>query len=131
MPSHVWWDRELVVGPRYDEAIERALSEASCVLAMWSKNAISSHWVRDEAAEGLSNRILLPVVIDDVRPPLGFRSAETASLVGWPDSRGQIDRLIRGIRSLLESRRPTNETLQPSASRMGISAPTRSRSAES
>jgi tetratricopeptide (TPR) repeat protein len=116
----VWWDRELVVGPRYDEAIEQALSEASCVLVIWSSNSIRSHWVRDEAAEGLNNGILVPVVIDEIRPPLGFRSSETASLVGWPDQRGQIDRLIKGVRSLLESRRPTDNPTAWDLYRQGV-----------
>ena len=43
----VWWDRDLVVGPRFDEEIENALNEAQCVVVAWSRNSIRSRWVRD------------------------------------------------------------------------------------
>jgi Flp pilus assembly protein TadD len=98
----VWWDRDLVIGPEFDEAIEKALTKASCVLVAWSKHAIKSRWVRDEANEGSERDVLVPIVIDDIQPPLGFRSAQTARLVGWPDHTGEIDRLIGGIRRLVE-----------------------------
>jgi tetratricopeptide (TPR) repeat protein len=36
-----------------------------------------------------------------VRPPLVFRSSQTASLVGWPDRRSGLDELLNGVRACL------------------------------
>jgi tetratricopeptide (TPR) repeat protein len=116
----VWWDRDLVVGPEYDDAIEKALGESSCVIVAWSKHAIKSRWVRDEANEGSERDVLVPVIIDDVQPPLGFRSAQTADLTGWPDRTGELDRLLSGIRRLVESTRPTNNAMAYELYRQGL-----------
>lgn len=97
----VWWDRELAAGPRFDEQIEAALSAARCVMVVWSEHSIRSSWCRDEAQDGLDRCILVPVRIDDVRPPLGFRSSQTASLVGWPDDGSELAGLLDGIRATL------------------------------
>ena len=97
----IWWDRELVAGPRFDEEIEKALNDAQCVVVVWSEHSVTSRWCRDEASEGLERQVLVPVRIDNVRPPIGFRSAQTASLLDWPDSRGELNSLLFGIRRYL------------------------------
>lgn len=104
----VWWDRDLVVGPRFDEEVEKALNQASCVVVAWSRHSIKSRWVRDEADIGLERDALIPLLIDDVQPPLGFRAPQTAKLVGWPEKTGELDRLIAGIHMLLDKLRPTS-----------------------
>ncbi|MGD8832716.1 MAG: toll/interleukin-1 receptor domain-containing protein, partial [Pseudomonadales bacterium] len=76
----IWWDRELLAGPRFAETIEHELEAARCVVVVWSERAVTSGWCLDEAGEGLERRRLVPVRIDDVRLPLGFRSLQTASL---------------------------------------------------
>ena len=43
----------------------------------------------------------MPVLIDDVKPPLAFRIAQSARLVGWPDQLGEIETLTAGITALL------------------------------
>jgi tetratricopeptide (TPR) repeat protein len=116
----VWWDKDLVVGADYEEEIEKALSSATCVLVAWSHHSIKSRWVRDEANEGSEKDILVPLIIDDIQPPLGFRSAQTANLTGWPDTTGELDRLLGGIRRLLESVRPTDNAMAFELYRQGI-----------
>jgi len=100
----VWWDRELIAGPRYEQRIQEALDTARCVVVAWSTHAIESDWCRDEAQEGLERNVLVPVRIDDVRPPLGFRTSHTASLVGWPEEVGELNSLLRGVEECLEGR---------------------------
>jgi len=97
----VWWDRELVAGPSFDEKIEEELDAARCVVVAWSKNSIKSRWCRTEANEGLERQVLVPMTIDEVRPPLAFRSSQTASLNGWPQEPGELDALLSGIRQCL------------------------------
>lgn len=73
----VWWDKHVEVGRAFDREIETAIDEAKCVLVVWSATSIDSDWVRNEASEGLDRNILVPVAIDDVRPPLAFRRQQT------------------------------------------------------
>ena len=110
----VWWDRHLVAGPSFDEIIEAELAAAGCVIVVWSENSIRSRWCRAEATEGLERDILVPVCIDDARPPLAFRASQTASLQGWPNHSSEIDMLISGVDAVLKNSAPVpSETHSP------------------
>jgi hypothetical protein len=76
----VWWDREIQVGSSFDDVIERELEAARCVVVLWSSHSIRSEWVRAEAAEGRARRILVPVLIEEIRPPLQFRQIQSIRL---------------------------------------------------
>jgi adenylate cyclase len=97
----VWWDRELVAGPSFEEKIEEALEAARCVVVAWSESSIKSRWCRAEANDGAERDLLVPVRVDDVRPPLAFRSSHTASLIGWPARTGEVGVLLAGVRECL------------------------------
>lgn len=97
----IWWDREIHAGPRFDQVIEEQIANASCMIVVWSEASVKSDWVRDEANEGRERQILVPLLFHDVRPPMGFRAAQTANLVGWPEQRGELDMLLAGIRELV------------------------------
>ena len=79
----VWWDTRLKAGEVWDEVIERALEGACCVLVLWSGISINKRWVRAEASSGLERGILVPALIEGVRPPLIFRSVQHEDLTGW------------------------------------------------
>lgn len=79
----VWWDRQLQGGSRFSKEIEEALKGAAAVVVLWSRSSIESAWVQDEAAEGRDSDRLVPVLIDDSKPPLGFRQFQTIDLSGW------------------------------------------------
>jgi len=83
----VWWDREIPPGQSFDDVIEKALTEASCIVVLWSKNSVHSQWVRTEAAEGKRRRILIPIQIDELDAlPLAFRRTQVAPLIDWNGS---------------------------------------------
>lgn len=98
----VWWDRELTTGGQFDDEIERALTEARCVVVAWSEHSVRKIWCRAEASAGLERQVLVPFRLDDTRPPLPFRQCQTVSLVDWPERRAGLDELIRGVRGMLE-----------------------------
>jgi TIR domain len=79
----VWWDRHIPSGRRFHEVIERELTAARCVIALWSTAALGSPWVREEAQDGLDRDILVPARIETVRLPIGFRTIQTADLSDW------------------------------------------------
>ncbi|MGD8416410.1 MAG: toll/interleukin-1 receptor domain-containing protein, partial [Pseudomonadales bacterium] len=103
---NVWWDRHIDIGSNFDDRIEKAISETLCIVVVWSKHSIGSNWVRAEATEGLERNILVPILIDDVRPPLLFRQKQSISLVDWrhgTQEAGQLGDLIPSIASILAS----------------------------
>lgn len=79
----VWWDRHLHGGAEYNSEIEGAVERADAVAVLWSERSVRSAWVRDEAAEGRDSGKLVPVLIDAVRPPMGFRQYQTIDWAGW------------------------------------------------
>jgi hypothetical protein len=79
----VWWDRRIQVGRSFSEVIEQELEQARCVLVLWSRHSITSEWVQNEAAEAARRKVLVPVRIEDVRPPLEFRRLQAADLFEW------------------------------------------------
>lgn len=101
----VWWDRDLIAGPSFDREIEKALHAARCVVVVWSRHSIDSTWCRAEATDAQERGLLVPVVIDDVRPPLAFRAAQTASMIGWPRSQDNLERVFDGISACLGTAR--------------------------
>ena len=107
----VWWDREIEVGDSFEKVIEQAINEAECVIAVWSVKSVNSEWVRAEASEGLRRKILAPVLIEEVEPPLRYRPLHTASLVGWDGSTSHsgFKQLVQALTSIL-SRPAKSET---------------------
>jgi hypothetical protein len=79
----VWWDREIPPGRTFDEVIEEALSDARCVVVLWSRDSVKSEWVKTEAAEAAKRRILVPILADEVTIPLEFRRVQSARLTDW------------------------------------------------
>jgi adenylate cyclase len=98
----VWWDREIHGGSRFASEIDKALREAEAVIVLWSADSLDSAWVQDEAAEGRDSGRLVPVIIDDVRPPLGFRQYQAVDLTDLKtgESPRQLDELLRAIAKL-------------------------------
>ncbi|MBI4402442.1 MAG: SUMF1/EgtB/PvdO family nonheme iron enzyme [Nitrospirae bacterium] len=55
----------------------------------WTKTSVSKEWVIEEAEEGKSRNILIPVLMDQIGResiPLGFRQRQWADLTGWHSS---------------------------------------------
>jgi tetratricopeptide (TPR) repeat protein len=97
----VWWDRHLEGGSRYASEIEEELKRADAVVVLWSQSSVRSAWVQDEAAEGRNSDRLVPVVLDDSQPPLGFRQFQAIDLSGWNGRSGAkaLDAVHRAIAS--------------------------------
>ncbi len=79
----VWWDRTIPAGKTWREVIGEALENARSVIVAWSKTSVKSSWVQEEADWGREQKILIPIFIDDVRPPLGFGAVQAADLTDW------------------------------------------------
>jgi len=98
----VWWDRSIPLGSDFNAVIQQQLDAARCILVLWSKAGLESKFVRDEANEGLNGR-LLPVLIEDVQQPLGFRQLQAADLTDWngESAHTEWDRLVGSVASIV------------------------------
>lgn len=83
MTYEVWWDTQLSGGASFTAQTEAELEGADIVLVIWTKASVESNWVKDEAASGRERGRLLPVILDDVKPPLGFRQLQWVDLRRW------------------------------------------------
>jgi formylglycine-generating enzyme required for sulfatase activity len=109
----VFWDRRIPAGKTWQSYIGQALSEAKCVVVAWSQHSITSDWVVEEANDAKERGRLVPVLLDSVRPPLGFRGIQAADLTDWKPgaSSAQFDQLIQDIGGVVggKSHKPAAE----------------------
>ncbi|QNN67263.1 toll/interleukin-1 receptor domain-containing protein [Sphingomonas lutea] len=82
---NVWWDQHIGGGTNWREEIESHLDAAKVVIVVWSKRTVGpeGRFVRDEASAAQEAGHYLPITIDNVRPPLGFREHQAISLSSW------------------------------------------------
>jgi hypothetical protein len=78
-----FWDRYIPTGKTWRQTIGQELRTARCVIVLWSKASSESNWVHDEADDAKRRGVLVPVRIESVEPPIGFRSYQTADLSDW------------------------------------------------
>ena len=99
----VWWDPKLRAGEHFDDAIERALNDAKCVIVMWSKLSVKSRYVKDEATYALNSNKLMPIAIEEVDLPLRFAGIQTGQLIDWDgtDNYPEYQKLVTDIVSIL------------------------------
>jgi len=105
---NVYWDRDLIAGEDYGQVLATRLESADCVVVLWSKAAVESKWVRDEARVGRDSGKLVPVLIGEVNIPLGFGAIHAADLTTWdgdPDHAG-FRGVVLGIERLAGQRTP-------------------------
>lgn len=112
----VWWDRHISGGSEFSDEIEAALKSAEVVLVLWSKTSVRSAWVRDEAAEGRDSGRLVPVLLDDSAPPLGFRQIQSVSIGGW-SGRGNPPDFQTILAAIGTRSGHRQETVEPARSR--------------
>lgn len=103
---NVWWDRKLLPGQNFHEHIQNALDTARCVITIWSKTSIKSHWVLGESSQAQERKVLIPVLYQDIRIPTAFQALHNADMQDWD---GDIDstafrQLLRAINSILKNK---------------------------
>jgi TolB-like protein/tetratricopeptide (TPR) repeat protein len=110
----LWWDAQIEGGAAFAKSIETALDDCDAVIVLWSRSAVGSDWVLDEAARGRDLRKLVPVSIDGTEPPLGFRQYQSISLSRWQVNADAADiaNVIRGVQA---AKRQATQSLRTTA----------------
>ena len=98
-----FWDRTIPIGKTWRETIGKELNDARCVIVLWSKTSIQSGWVQEEADDATRRGVLVPILIENVQPPIGFRSIQAAHLENWDGTEPTqgFRRLIADIAALI------------------------------
>ena len=112
----VFWDRRIPAGESWRSFIGAALQSARCIVVAWTKDSVDSQWVLEEADEGRQRGILVPVMLDPVLPPRGFKEIQVADLSAWQPEQAseRFDQLVADIGRMLARQagapaRPTPE----------------------
>lgn len=79
----VWWDQHMRSGDEFSAEIERELNDAGAVIVCWSRSAVKSRWVRDEASIGARQGKLKAVSLDGAEPPLGYMQFHAVDISAW------------------------------------------------
>ena len=108
----VWWDRQIKGGGEFSTEIENALNDADKVVVLWSRSAVKSAWVRDEAAVGRETGRLVPATLDRTQPPLGFRQFQTIDLSRVKRAAGSPQ--LRALIDAVDAASPAGERPRPS-----------------
>jgi TIR domain-containing protein len=121
----IFWDRQIPAGQTWRSYIGKALGDARCVIVAWSRDSIVSDWVSEEADVGKKRGILIPVLLDAVEPPIGFRSIQAADLTDWQSDRlsPHFEKLLHEIRGVLQATPTPPPTLAPPPSCLGRRVP--------
>jgi len=95
---------------RFRTYIAAKLNEAKCVVVAWSQTSIESDWVLDEAEDGRERNVLVPVLVERVRPPHGFRQVQTEDLSAWDGSQDfpAFQKLLHDIEQVIGGSRPSS-----------------------
>lgn len=110
----VWWDRHIKGGAEFSRDIEEQLDCARQVLVLWSKEAVNSRWVRDEASVAVDTGRLVAATIDGTPAPLGFRQFQTLDLKRLAARGGALPAALIDALGV-----PPRDHLQPAARRPG------------
>jgi formylglycine-generating enzyme required for sulfatase activity len=97
----VFWDRRIPPGSTWHGHIGAALAGARCVIVGWSAASIASSWVLEEAGDARDRGVLVPVLLEGVQPPLGFRSIQASDLSAW-DAATEYDAYVQLLAVLVD-----------------------------
>ena len=85
--ARVWWDRKIVAGGVWREAIAREIRQARVVIALWSRaseDVRAAAWMLNELDEAQRLGVpIIPVMLEPCEAPLGFRHVQAADLSDW------------------------------------------------
>lgn len=111
----IWWDRQLSGGIEFSKETEARLNAAKAVVVLWSASSVESNWVADEATVGRDNGVLVPILVDDIQPKIGFRQFQTIDFRDW---RGDVNaaafgELCAALRARISGEAPAAPRTRP------------------
>lgn len=87
----IWPERSLSPGTIETIDDATALATARAVVVLWSAFSVSSSRVKEEARQARASARLVPILIEDARVPLVYRSLNSIDLRQWPEKPAPIE----------------------------------------
>lgn len=87
----VFWDGDIQPAENWHQKIAEELADAACTIVLWTKNAVRSFWVIEEAMYSRQRGVLLPVLLENVSPPPGFLTLQCLDLSSWRNDEGDAN----------------------------------------
>ncbi len=110
----VFWDRTIPIGKTWHSFIEQALLESHCILVAWSSHSVRSEWVIEEAEYAKQKGILVPLLLDAIEPPFGFKRIQTANISSWNNdaTHQQFQQCLVAIAAIIQAAFAVSDILQ-------------------
>jgi hypothetical protein len=107
----VWWDRKIPLGRTWRNVLEEAMQNTRCTVVLWSANSINNEWVKEEAEEGKAQGKLVPILIESVQPPMGFRTIQAGDLIGWNGNENSpgLQQLLAEMTKIIQPSRESDD----------------------
>ncbi len=93
----VWWDKQIQCGQAWNQILDNAVKQASCIIVLWSMHSTKSNWVLHEASVALARNNYAPVRIELCSIPSPYNQIQATDIIDWD---GMNDH--PGVRDLLE-----------------------------
>ena len=83
----VFWDFTIPAGMTWRRFLLEKLENTRSLVVVWSKHSIESEWVMEETDEAKrQKKPIIPVLLDKVSPPFGYRAIHCRNLSDWVGS---------------------------------------------
>jgi small GTP-binding protein len=115
----VFFDRTIPVGTKWIDFIQQELEVCKCIIVLWSKASVESNWIREEAYIAKERGVLIPVLIEEVHIPLGFRAIQAANLIGWTGNEKEPE-FLSLVKALQVTMHGAVEIVQQSVSEVAV-----------
>lgn len=123
---NVWSHEEVAPGANWAKEIRAALAECFAVVAIWTVNSVRSAWALEEAEFAKEHKKLVPLLMDEVELPRGFRDVVTVDLREWSGRRDDKNwqQLIRSLNILIDPPRQDKNENDVAGSKKHVPADT-------
>lgn len=103
----VWWDKDIGLNERWEQAIEANLNSAAAVIVVWSPASLTSDPVITEARVAYHQDKLLQISMDGALPPFFFRNMQALTINDWSlsPSDPQLAHLLIAVRAMLSGKK--------------------------
>lgn len=79
----IWWDEDIQCGQVWSNILDDAIRNASCIVVLWSRQALESQWVRHEASIAMDRKIYAPARIELVEISAPYNRHQATDLISW------------------------------------------------
>lgn len=112
----VWLDQlDIPTGARWDDEVEKALTECEIFMVILTSQSIASHNVKDEIGYAIdSNKRILPILLDQVNVPFRLRRFQYVDFTNKSNEEG-IEAAKQLLRKLIDSPREPEAVPQPTS----------------